>query len=61
VDLDVVEEYESIMSRSMERVTGTVLVSCESTLSTCWSKVAVRKVRDGKMLAWSPEGPASGA
>ena len=61
MDLAVVEEYESSMSRSMEKVTGDVPVACESTLSTCWSKRAVRIVRDGKMFAWSPEARSSGS
>jgi hypothetical protein len=54
VDLAIVEKYERCMARAMEEVTGAVPVACESTLSTCWSKRAVRIVRDGKMFAWSP-------
>jgi hypothetical protein len=54
VDLAIVEEYERCMSRAMAKVTGAVPVACESTLSTCWSKRAVRIVRDGKVYPWSP-------
>ena len=61
VDLAVVEGYEASMSRSMEKVTGAVPVACESALGTCWSKRTVRIVRDGRMFAWSPGGPSSGA
>jgi hypothetical protein len=59
VDLAVVEEFDAVMNRSMEKVTGAVPSACESALSTRWSKGATRTVRDGKVFPWTPE-PATG-
>jgi hypothetical protein len=54
VSLEQVEESVSEIRRAMEEVTGGIPVSCEYTLSTCWSKRAELIVRDGKVFPWSP-------
>ena len=56
VDLERVEESVAEVRKGMEEVTGGIPVSCEYTLSTCWSKSAELIVRDGKVYPWSPQG-----
>jgi hypothetical protein len=55
VDLGRVEGSVADVRKGMEEVTGGIPVSCEYTLSTCWSKRAELIVRDGKVYPWSPQ------
>jgi DNA polymerase I-like protein with 3'-5' exonuclease and polymerase domains len=54
VDQDEVEEVVALIRESMQEMTGNVPVSCEYSVSTCWSKSAKLIVKDGKVWAWKP-------
>ena len=46
----------SIMCEAMQELTGRVPVSCEYTLSTCWSKQAEMIADErGRLLVWTPK------
>jgi hypothetical protein len=50
-----VEKAVEIIRTSMEEVTQGIPVSCEYTLSTCWTKRAKLIVKDGRIIPWRPE------
>jgi DNA polymerase family A len=55
VNRRIVDEVVRIICRSMEEVTYGVPVSCEFTLSTCWSKRAKLIQSGDRVLAWKPD------
>ena len=54
VEVAEAENVVAIMCRSMERVTGSVPVSCEYAHSACWSKEEKAIIPNGMLYPWKP-------